>query len=135
MSAANERNAIMDQFENVTIEGEVVRVKNGQRTAETKGGRWLLKWGETYPEKFIGYEELKEPTAPPSELEGMVSTVALLASRIADCAELDPRDRNAIIGQLRSVAGQLRGLAGLPGFRQAPFAPTTPRIGDRPEPR
>lgn len=64
----------------------------------------------------------------------IANQIAIIAGHVADCADLDPRDRNAIVGQLRASAGQVRGLAGLPGYRQAPFAPTTP-CGGSPEPK
>ncbi len=51
--------------------------------------------------------------------------IAEIASVVAGCAGLEPRDRNAAIGQLRTVAAFVRGAAGLKGFRQAAFAPTT----------
>jgi hypothetical protein len=69
-----------------------------------------------------------DTTIPPSEI---ADTIAEIAKQIADCAVLDPRDRNTAIGQLRNVAAFLRGAEGLPGFRQAAFAPTTaggPRV-------
>lgn len=65
---------------------------------------------------------------PPSEIADSIATIA---AQIADCAALDARDRNTAIGQLRNVAAFVRGAAGLPGFRQAAFAPTTsggPRV-------
>jgi hypothetical protein len=52
--------------------------------------------------------------------------IAAIAADIATCETLDSRDRNAAIGQLRQVAGFVRGAEGLPGFKQAAFAPTTP---------
>jgi len=60
---------------------------------------------------------------PPAEI---AVSIAEIAKQIVHCAALDPRDRNAAIGQLRTVAAFVRGAEGLPGFRQAPFAPTTP---------
>lgn len=64
-----------------------------------------------------------DTTIPPSEI---ADSIAELAKQIADCAALDARDRNTAIGMLRNCAAFLRGAEGLPGFRQAAFAPTTP---------
>jgi len=61
------------------------------------------------------------PTAP-----HIAALLGTLAGTIADCHDLDARDRNAVIGQLRATAGQVRGLVGLPGYKQAPFSPTRP---------
>jgi hypothetical protein len=58
----------------------------------------------------------------PSEI---ADSIAELAKQVANCVALDARDRNTAIGQLRNVAAFLRGAEGLPGFRQAAFAPTT----------
>ena len=52
--------------------------------------------------------------------------IATLAAVVADASDLDSRDKNAAIGQLRATACFLRGAVGLPGFKQAAFAPTTP---------
>lgn len=52
--------------------------------------------------------------------------IATLAAAIADAPDLDSRDKNAAIGQLRQTAGFLRGAVGFPGFKQAAFVPTTP---------
>lgn len=56
----------------------------------------------------------------------LADQIALIAAQVADCAELDARDRNTAIGQLRNVAAFVRGAEGLSGFKQAAFAPTTP---------
>ena len=52
--------------------------------------------------------------------------IAAIAAAIADVPDLDSRDKNAAIGQLRQTAGFLRGAVGFPGFKQAAFTPTTP---------
>lgn len=65
----------------------------------------------------------------PKEIADKINNIAL---EVAECRELDARDRNAAIGQLRNTAAFVRGAEGLPGFKQAAFAPTTPN-GSRPE--
>ena len=65
----------------------------------------------------------------PKEIADKINNVAL---EVAECRELDARDRNTAIGQLRNVAAFVRGVESLPGFKQAAFAPTTPN-GPRPE--
>lgn len=59
----------------------------------------------------------------PKEIADKINNVAL---EVAECQDLDARDRNTAIGQLRNVAAFVRGAEGLPGFKQAAFAPTTP---------
>ena len=59
----------------------------------------------------------------PEKIADRINNVAL---EIAECTALDARDRNAAIGQLRTTAAFIRGVEGLPGFKQAQFAPTTP---------
>lgn len=58
----------------------------------------------------------------PKEIADKINNIAL---EVAECRDLDARDRNAAIGQLRTVAAFVRGVEGLPGFKQAPFEPTT----------
>lgn len=64
----------------------------------------------------------------PKDIADRINNVAL---EVAECCALDARDRNAAIGQLRNVAAFVRGAEGLPGFKQAPFEPTTPRPATR----
>jgi len=66
---------------------------------------------------------LEELTMNAHEIAAQIAT---LAAALADAPDLDGRDKNAAIGQLRQVAGFVRGAVGLPGFKQAAFAPTTP---------
>lgn len=61
----------------------------------------------------------------PGSAEDIVAKIGEVAALVADCSDLEPRDRNAAIGQLRATAAMVRGCPGLPGYRQAPFAPTT----------
>ncbi len=76
---------------------------------------------------FATDEQRFGPVTPAAgSAEDCVRRIAETATLVADCPDLDARDRNAAIGQLRAVACMLRGAPGLPGFKQAPFAQTTP---------
>ncbi len=96
-------------------------VKTGAATHALPDGRILrIEWVETFPAK---------PTSV--TIEGPVSdraavAVALIQDAAREVAEIDgvpPRDRNAIIGQLRNVAAQIRGISGLPDWPSVPFSP------------
>jgi hypothetical protein len=58
--------------------------------------------------------------------------IAVLAAELAECSQLDARDRNTAIGMLRNAACFVRGAECFPGFKQAAFAPTTAR-GPKPQ--
>lgn len=55
----------------------------------------------------------------------IASAIGDVAAKLVDCVELDARDRNTAIGNLRNVAAFVIGAEGLNGYKQAPFAPTT----------
>ena len=56
--------------------------------------------------------------------QDIADQIAAIAAATVDCPDLDSRDKNTLIGQLRNAAAFARGAVGLPGFKQAAFQPT-----------
>lgn len=96
-------------------------VKTGAREHALDDGRILrLEWSEVNPPK-VGHATVEGPIVQRAQ-----TAVALLrdaAAEVRDLFEMPARDRNAIIGQLRNVAAQIRGFRGLDEWPAAPFDP------------
>jgi hypothetical protein len=91
-----------------------------------------IQWGETFPPKPIKVELVKSTqvahevdmatargVAPVDMAVGLIQEAAFQLLK----AGLPARDANALIGQLRNVAAQVRGFGGLADFPTVPFQP------------
>jgi hypothetical protein len=128
MSMSNIDNVSPDNIVEIQVDGHVARVERGTEVLQFYGKRWRLKWVETFPLSFAGYEQDDAPAvAGTFAVASIAEAISSAAALVADFDQLDARDRSAAIGLLRQALCLVRGGVGLPGFRQAPFAPTTPR--------
>lgn len=108
-----------------TDDGQVYYVDVGSaRTLLPDGRTLVVVWGETYPPKPLEWSV--HPPAGSVLVSDIVHALNDAAASVARIDGLSPRDKNAIIGQLRSIAGQLRGLEHMGGFDPVPFAPPRP---------
>lgn len=113
-------------------DGQVHYVFTGRaRTLLPDGRTLVVTWAEGIPPTPL---EVRVDPARDAGSSGDLAEIVVelnhAARRIALVESLLPRDRNAIIGQLRNIAGQLYGLPYLGGFEPVPFGP--PRKADEP---
>lgn len=98
--------------------GGRVWVKTGAATHALDDGRILrMEWVETMPVQ-LGRVTVEGPVQ--DRARDAVNLLRDAAREVAALDELTPRDRNAIIGALRNIAGQIVGLRLVPEFSAVP---------------
>ena len=104
-----------------------VDVPEGQDRYDLGDGRALtIEWVETYPAQPGRIRIVQAPQAGDlasglSPADVAIGLMKEAASWVAKIEGMSPRDRNAVIGQARNLAAQIRGFGGLSDWPTVPF--------------